>query len=102
MSQSTRDFSPAGDVGLKPNVLRGKAKSVALADVLQELDELETPSGVDPSVFAQLKSALALQLTTNNQQLTTAKFVSKPPTGIANRVTDLALIDNLVGTFTLT
>ena len=38
--------------------------------------------------------------TTNNQQLTTRRMASKPPTGEANRVDDLALIDNGDGTYT--
>ncbi len=113
-TQSTRDFSPAGDVGspgrpgLKPEVLRGTPKSVTLADVLKELDDLDTPPNVDANIFAQLKSALSSELSTLNAQRSpaeagsTGRFASKPPTGPANRVTDLTLLDNGDGTFTLT
>ncbi len=78
-SQSRRDpgegrvnFSPAGRAGLKPSIL---------------LEE-PAPAGREGQRPSPTSSAL--------------RFVSNPPTGTANRVTDLALIDNLVGTFTLT
>ncbi len=76
----------------------GDGKSVALADVLKELDELPAPAGVEASVFSELKDELYKQLSAKGA----SKLVSKPPTGEANRVTDLTLTDNADGTFTLT
>ncbi len=103
---------------LDTHVIQGKnGKSVALADILTELDALPPPADVDADVFEQLKSALAEELSINKYAGLTSpapdvdwsvratpvkKFVSKPPTGDANRIIDLELIDNLDGTFRLT
>ncbi len=80
----------------------------SLDSTLAELAALETPDGVDAELFAELKSALreALDqrfspLTPNPSSLTPAKLVSTPPTGDANRVTDLAITDNGGGNYTL-
>jgi len=78
------------------------ATDVSLDEALAELDALETPEGVEEALFAELKDALASLLTTNNQKPTTARFASAPPTGEANRVSDLSITDNGDGTFTLT
>ncbi len=45
----------------------GNRKSVALADVLKELEEMPAPEGVDSNIFTQLKSALAEALNTHSQ-----------------------------------
>ncbi len=112
---------------LQTGVIQGEnGKSVALADMLKELEEMPAPAGVVADVFTQLKSALGRQLNTHSQSrrdpaegwvnfspggtaglkpsvlLEKNKLVSKPPTGPANRVTDLTLLDNLDRTFTLT
>ena len=73
----------------------------SLDDTLAELDAYPCPDGVDKALFAELKAALAAGLTTNNQHLTTGRFVSAPPTGEDNCVTDLALTDNGDGAYTL-
>ncbi len=105
----------------------GNGKSVALADVLKELEDMPTPAKVDANIFARLKSALAHQLNTYSQsrrdpaegrvnfspagrawlkpsvlQDSTLRFAAKPPTGEKNRVDDLAISDIGGGTFTLT
>jgi len=84
------------------------AIDTSLDDALAELDALETPDGVDAELFAELKDALheALDqrfspLIPNPSSLTTAKLVATPPTGEANRVDDLELIDD-GGTYSLT
>jgi len=63
---------------------------------------METPEGVDESLFSNLKSALAGQLRTLNAERGTSRIASSPPTCDANRVDDLALIDNGDGTYALT
>jgi len=87
-----------------------------LSETLSELDALPTPEGVDETLFSQLKEALrdALQDTwttgvppvgtgeTRVIQGEEKKLVSSPPTGEANRVDDLELIDLGDGTYTLT
>jgi len=94
-----------------------------LDDALAELAGMETPEGVDEALFEELKDALGEAL---NHQMesrlssrdsiggnsglespdstirgTTARFASTPPTGEANRVDDLAILDNGDGTFAL-
>ncbi len=78
-SQSRRDpargrvnFSPAWRAGLEPSVV------------------LEPPTAQEGRVKDPSPTSSAL------------RFVSEPPTGPANRVTDLTLLDNGDGTFTLT
>ena len=80
-----------------------------LDEALAELEALPTPEGVDETLFQQLKDALAEQLRTLNVyppnragERSTAKLASTPPTGEANRVDDLTLVDNGDGTCTLT
>ncbi len=70
----------------------------SLDEALAELDVLQAPSEVDPALFDTLKKALAEQLMARG----VSKIVSKPPTGEANRVDDLELIDDGDGTYTLT
>ena len=97
-------------------------KLPSLDEVLAELDALPAPEGVDESVFSALKSALreALQNTWTTGvppvgtgetftrrgepvlQTEEKKLVSAPPTGEANRVNDLELVDNGDGTYALT
>jgi len=78
------------------------ATEVSLDEALAKLDALPTPDGVDPTLFAELKDALREALTTKNQQLTTARFASAPPTGAANRVDDLTISDIGGGSYALT
>ena len=114
--------SPAG-AGL-PVTLQGavplqrndQPREIALDEALAELDALETPTGVDGVLFSQLKEALREALrntwTTGLPPVGTGetpvlqgkqgKLVSTPPTGEANRVEDLELINNGDGTYTLT
>ncbi len=109
LQSGAHDVLVGGKDTPETGVIQGEnGKSVALADVLKELEELEPPPGVDASLFAQIKDALSSELSTLNAQRSpaeagsTGRFVSKPPTGPANRVDDLTLLDNLDGTFTLT
>jgi len=91
----------------------------SLDSALAELDALETPAGVDPALFAQLKDALADALNEScraaiygrrdsirnddgGDESPPYRCVSTPPTGDANKVTDLAIADNGEGTYTLT
>jgi len=71
---------------------------LSLAEALAELDALTTPEGVEPEVFALLRTELARQL----REQTARKFASRPPQGDANRVTNLAVLDQGGGTFRLT
>ncbi len=96
---------------------------VSLDEALAELAAYPTPDGVDAELFAQLKAALGEALheqwgaSTSRSGVSCefvgspgletdsprgmGKFVSTPPTGEANRVDDLAIIDNGGGTYTL-
>jgi len=91
-------------------------ESDSLDDALVELDALERPQGVDEALWTELKDALTSQLESrfSNRDSSSAhsrlesrdsrfggKLVSTPPTGEANRVTDLAITDNGGGTYTL-
>lgn len=71
---------------------------VSINDALAELDALSVPAGVDPAVFGQLKSALRAALVARGKD----KVTCIPPTGSANVVPDLTLVDNLDGTMNLT
>ena len=55
------------------------------AEAIAELETLPTPRGVDDETFQQLKSALGTMLAS----MPAERFVSTPPTGPANRITDL-------------
>jgi len=99
------------------------ASDVSLDDALTELEGLEAPEGVDEALWVELKDALGKALLTQTESRlssrdsiggnsglespdstirgTTARFVSTPPTGEANRVDDLAITNNGDGTFTL-
>lgn len=70
---------------------------VSIESALQELNALELPRDVDPEVFQQLKDELARLLEAKGA----SKITSTPPTGDANRVDDLAIIDDGDGTYTL-
>lgn len=72
--------------------------SINLADALAELDALQTPEGVKPTVFAQLKDSLRAALIARGVD----KVVSTPPTGPDNVVLDLAITDAGGGTADLT
>jgi len=71
-------------------------QEVPLDQALAELEAMETPAGVDAGVFQQLKDELARQLVERGE----SKLVSTPP-GENSRVTDLDLIDNWDGTYSL-
>jgi len=96
------------------------AREVELSDVLRQLDEMGAPPGVDKDIFAQLKDELAKRLLAlaggdgevggsrenahqwaRQNPALRKKLVSRPPTGDANRVKDLAVTDNGDGTYIL-
>jgi len=110
-------FSPGSSLEFKtsPEGL-DYPEEVSLDDALAELDALETPDGVDPTLFEELKDALESQLESrfsNRDSLPGhsrlesrdsrygGKIASTPPAGDANQVKDLAVTDNGDGTFTL-
>lgn len=68
-----------------------------LANVLAELDSLEVPPGVEPSLFEALKREFATQW----QAADSAKHFAGPPTAEQDRITSLQANDNGDGTFTL-
>jgi len=97
---------------------RDQQPTTALSEALAELSALPIPEGVDAGVFAQLKSALAEELSEtrpSTRDFSPAgearlkpsvlqegrKFVSTPPTGPSNRVDDLEITDLGDGTYTL-
>jgi len=98
-------LSEVSDLGLrerggkpyKSEFVPQPAKSVALSDVLAELNGLTVPEGVEPSLFENLKSELVRQL----QSRFTEKVVSTPPSGEGNEVPDLVVTDNGDGTVSL-
>jgi len=59
--------------------------SITLEQSLAELDALPIPEGADPQVFTSLKQAMREMLTGSG----TERWVSTPPTGLANQVTVL-------------
>ncbi len=63
---------------------------VSLDDTLAQLDALARPDGVDEKLWADLTSALRTALTADSHD---GKLISKPPTGEANRVTDLEYVE---------
>ena len=88
----------------------------SLDKALMELEGMECPEGVDEELWEKLTDALASQLESRfsnrdslagNSRLESrdsrfgGKFVSTPPTGEENKVTDLAITDNGDGTYTL-
>jgi|GEM_PF-1911354 len=83
-----------GGSSLQPEIntatpVRGTQIETTLAQALADLDALPVPEGVDPSLFQELKDELAQQLS----ERASGRIVSTPPTGDANVVDDLALID---------
>jgi len=69
---------------------------MSLDAALAELEELQPPEGVDPGVFGMLKDELAKALVERGE----GKFASTPP-GDTSRVTDLDLVDNWDGSYSL-
>jgi len=76
--------------------LPGTSAEVLLDDALAQLEAFQAPEEVDPALFETLKAALRDALVARN----VGKFVSAPP-GENSRVTDLDLIDNWDGTYSL-
>jgi hypothetical protein len=72
--------------------------SISINEALAELDAMQTPKGVDPAVFAQLKTALRAALIARGE----GKLVSTPPTGVVNAVPDFNVTDTGGGTADLT
>jgi len=98
------------------------AADTSLDETLTELAGMETPEGVDEALWVELKDALnealeerassvgrgfAPRRDTSADDAAAARkgppyrFVATPPTGEANRVNDLTILDNGDGTFTL-
>lgn len=71
-------------------------QEVSLDQALAELEAMEAPESVDAGIFQQLKDELARQLVARGE----GKFASTPP-GENSRVTDLDLLDNWDGTYSL-
>ena len=114
----------SGKAPVKPQV-RDPAlqrNEVTIDNALAELGEMECPEGVNAALWVELKDALKEALQTElteskpgsparllaspeeqdgHSMLCPYKWVSTPPTGEANRVDDLAILDNGDGTFTL-
>ncbi len=61
------------------------AQSLLLSEQLKQLEELQTPPGVDPELFQKLKDAF-------RAKLADGKMASSPPVGGDNAVSDLALV----------
>ena len=102
--------------------------SQSIDQTLTELEEMECPEGVDEELWVEMKDALGKALNdscragiyprrsatgmdggghkwppySGHSMLCPYKSVATPPTGEANRVDDLAILDNGDGTFTLT
>jgi hypothetical protein len=64
-------------------------------DIQSQLDALQTPQGVDPQVFAQLKDAFAKAMQKRG------KNASTPPTGAANAPANVHFVDEGSGSYTL-
>jgi PKD repeat protein len=64
-------------------------------EVQAQLNALQTPKGVDPAVFAQLKNELVRQLTARD------KTSSGAPSGVENTPANVHFTDNGGGSFTL-
>jgi PKD repeat protein len=91
--RTSRIFQSAA--GTQANIAHSRA--ITLDDALTELDALPAPNGVKHEVFQQIKDALAKALRAKGL----TKVISTPPTGAANEVNDLSIIDNDNGTFSL-
>jgi len=61
----------------------------SLAQAIAQVESAETPEGVDPTVYAELKAELIRVISE-----LTDKGTSIPPTGAQNQVTDLLLLGN--------
>ncbi len=99
-------------------------ETISLDEALAEINAYPCPDSVDAALFAELKDALGEALheqwgaSTSRSGVSCefvgspgletdsprgmGKFTSTPPTGDANKVTDLAATDNGDGTYTLT
>jgi PKD repeat protein len=73
----------------------GRAKTRLAPDSQAQLNALQTPQGVDPAVFRQLKDELARQLSLRR------KTASSPPIGVENTPANVHFTDNGGGSFTL-
>ncbi len=73
-------------------------EEVEVYSILRALSDLEPSMEADASVFSSLKSELAGLLTARGS----SKIAQKPPTGSANKVSDLVITDNGDGTIGLT
>jgi len=107
--------SCGGDGGgrLHEGVMRARTeRSLSLNEVSAQLSRIKAPEGVDADVFAQVKDELARQSPLGRSlalhpdlaggKSSDQRFVSKPPTGKANRISDLALQNDGDGTFEIT
>jgi hypothetical protein len=74
------------------------ARVETLAQAIDNTNALISPANVDASVFDQLKAAFVTAL----EACGTQRFVSAPPAGEENSVTDLAVNDVGGGAYTLT
>jgi PKD repeat protein len=71
---------------------------IALDVTLSRLDAIETPAGVKPELFEQLKREMVRQL----MSCRVSKFTSAPPTGFANSINDLEIVSEGGGLSTIT
>ncbi|MCD6282004.1 hypothetical protein J7J84_00140, partial [bacterium] len=77
--------------------------SQSIDQTLTELEEMECPEGVDEELWVEMKDALGEALTKRAwNHGRDARATSEVPTGEANRIDDLTILDNGDGTFTLT
>jgi PKD repeat protein len=73
----------------------GRAKTRLAPEVQAQVDALQTPQGVDPAVFTQLKNELVRQLAARD------KTASGAPAGVENTPANVHFTDNGGGSFTL-
>lgn len=73
-------------------------ESISLTDTLAELNDMETPDGVDAALFEELKDALTKAL----KERDGGKLAAAPPAEEINRIEDLEFMDNGDGTYTFT
>ncbi len=71
-------------------------KSVSLAELIAELEELAPPEDVSPQVFGEVKAELLRELKSRSIE----RVVSAPPSGTENEVTDFTFYDNGDGNYT--
>lgn len=73
-------------------------QAITVGDAIAELEVMETPSGVTPELFSQLKEELIRQLKAKGA----GKATCTPPLGVSNMVSDLASSENEDGRYTFT